>query len=382
MLVYRFVAFLIMVLAFSAAAEPWVRHTIDASSKGADGVRMLDVNGNGHRDIVTPWEEGNEVRAYINPGPEHVKGPWNWVSVGCVGTPEDAVFADLDGDGNVDVVSACEGNTRTVYIHWAPAEAEDYLSSEAWNTEPVPASVNRAMWMWTVPMDVNNNGRLDLVCGSKGNDAVVGWFEAPENPRDMAAWTWRHIRDAGWIMSIIPMDMNGNGTLDLVISDRRGARRGCYWLECPADLAEEEWTEHRIGGDDKEVMFMTMNGPEEALAAVRGLELLRFHFSEGAWHETIIPLPPKAGTGKGVALGDINGNGTNDIVFSCEGALKRHGLMWLAGNTLNEHDIAGLEGTKYDLVVLYDMDGDGDLDVVTCEEQENLGLIWYENPRR
>mgnify|MGYP003392661066 FL=1 len=42
-------------------------------------------------------------------------------------------------------------------------------------------------------------------------------------------------------------------------------------------------------------------------------------------------------------------------------------------------DIGGLTGTKFDLVQLVDLDSDGDLDVITCEERENLGLIWYEN---
>ena len=27
-----------------------------------------------------------------------------------------------------------------------------------------------------------------------------------------------------------------------------------------------------------------------------------------------------------------------------------------------------------------DLDMDGDLDVMTCEERENLGVVWYENP--
>jgi hypothetical protein len=45
-------------------------------------------------------------------------------------------------------------------------------------------------------------------------------------------------------------------------------------------------------------------------------------------------------------------------------------------------DISGAPGTKFDLVRLVDLDGDGDLDVLTCEEIENLGVIWYENPAR
>ena len=31
---------------------------IDASSRGADGVRLADVNGDGLMDITTGWEEG------------------------------------------------------------------------------------------------------------------------------------------------------------------------------------------------------------------------------------------------------------------------------------------------------------------------------------
>ena len=31
---------------------------------------------------------------------------------------------------------------------------------------------------------------------------------------------------------------------------------------------------------------------------------------------------------------------------------------------------------------MLDLDADGDRDVVTCEERDNLGVIWYENPSR
>lgn len=35
-----------------------------------------------------------------------------------------------------------------------------------------------------------------------------------------------------------------------------------------------------------------------------------------------------------------------------------------------------------DGVRLANINGDGDLDVITCEEAHNLGVIWYENPTR
>ena len=31
---------------------------------------------------------------------------------------------------------------------------------------------------------------------------------------------------------------------------------------------------------------------------------------------------------------------------------------------------------------MIDLDGDGDLDLLTCEEVHDLGVFWYENPTR
>jgi hypothetical protein len=100
-------------------------------------------------------------------------------------------------------------------------------------------------------------------------------------------------------------------------------------------------------------------------------------------------MPRQAGRAKAVSCGDIDLDGRKDLVFSCEGAEPpRHGLMWLSweGSPTNgvwrAHDISGADGVKHDLVPLVDLDGDGDLDVLTTEETRGLGVIWYENPTR
>lgn len=370
-------------------AGPWVRHTIDASSQGADGVRLADVNGDGHMDVTTAWEEGGLVRVYLHPGKQRVREAWPQVTVGEVASGEDAVFVDLDGDGAMDVVSSCEGKTRRLHVHWAPREAERYLEASAWETAVIPATDGRMAWMYAMPMDVDRLNGIDLVVAGKGNGAKIGWLRAPKDPRDLSAWDFVPIRPMGWVMSITHEDMDGDGDMDVLYSDRRGDTRGLHWLE----LSEKgEWRHHGLADSDRENMFLgagdlDRDGRRDLVCAVSGGPIMWYRRSENAWSSHVIPLPEGVGTGKSAAMGDIDGDGDTDVVFSCENAHgARSGLRWMswvespASKIWRSHEIAGAEGLKYDRVELIDLDGDGDLDVLTCEERDQLGVIWYENP--
>jgi hypothetical protein len=373
----------------------WKRHTLDDSSRGADGVRLADVNGDGHPDIVTGWEQGGPIRVYLNPGPAKAKAKWPAVTVGKVGRPEDAVFADLDGDGAVDVVSCCEGSVRSVFVHWAPKERDQYLDPAAWNTEAVPALKGKQMWMFCLPMQVDHKHGIDLVVGAKGQGAQVGWLEAPGNPRDLAAWKWHPLYEAGWVMSLAAADVNGDGHFDVVASDWKGPGRGCLWLENPGpgDNQFRPWKCHRIGaGAARFLDLADLDGDGRIdVVAAQERELLFFRRKPGPTVESerhVIAFPPNAGNGKSVRVGDVNGDGKRDLVFSCVQAQGKSGVMWLSYRKAptdpewDAHEVSGIDGIKHDLVQLLDLDGDGDLDVLTCEETKNLGVFWYENPRK
>ncbi|HEV8377919.1 MAG TPA: VCBS repeat-containing protein [Tepidisphaeraceae bacterium] len=375
-----------LVIPWVAPAEerPWVRHVIDDGLAGADGVRLGDVNGDGRPDVTTGWEEGGTIRVCLHPGKEKVKEKWPGVSVGKVGSPEDAVFVDLDGDGNVDVVSSCEGKTRSIFFHFAPAR-EKILEAKEWKTVALPASAEK-QWMFCLPMQVDGVRGIDLVCGGKNKGAEIGWFESPLNPRKVEDWIWHPMREAGWIMSLVAVDMDGDGYLDVLFSDRRGARNGAYWLENPT------WKEHAIGAVGKEAMFLARgdldeDGLEDVVVATRPKDLIwlkRLDKNGDRWESHVIAIPEEAGTAKGVAIGDVDGDGKMDLVFSCENAKEKLGVMWMkqVEGKWEAHDIGGKEGEKFDLVELIDLDGDGDLDVMTTEERELNAVIWYQNPAK
>jgi len=380
------------------AAEPWARHTIDGSSRGADGVRLRDVNGDGLPDATTGWEEGGLVRVYLHPGAKRVREPWPAVTVGKVRSPEDAVLVDLDGDGAVDVVSSCEGGNRTMYVHWAPRDPQRYLEPDAWQTEPMGATAGKQAWMFCLPLAIDGRHGIDLIAGSKAKGASVGWLEAPEDARRLDRWRWHALYDAGWIMSLEAADVDGDGDRDVVASDRKGKSRGVLWLENPgANKAGEDWTVHRVGGDDREVMFLDVadldqDGNTDILAMTIGHGVTWFRRKPGEqvrFEPHTIEHPPGTGRGKSVRAADVDLDGQNDLVISCETSTPpKAGLVWMSCREApserqwKTHPLSGPEGVKFDLVQLFDLDADGDLDVLTCEERANLGVIWYENPAK
>ena len=379
-----------------AEGQPWKRHSIDATSKGADGVKLGDINGDGLPDIVTGWEEGGEVRLYLHPGYAKSREPWPRVTVGRVRDAEDAIFADLDGDGRLDVVSCTEGGTRTVYWHRFTGSPGELLSPDKWTTTAFPALAKKEMWMQAVPMNVDGENGTDLILASKNKDASIGWLQAPPQPNDLAAWKYHKLRDAGWIMSLTLHDMDHDGDDDLLFTDRKGSRTGVFWLKNPgaaAARAHAEWKEHAIGAQGRQVMFADIadingDGLQDVVAAVKPVDILIFLAQrDGTWQPQSISLTAdKLGDAKAVKAGDLNGDGLTDLLFTCENAKgDREGIVWLEqtkGGPWKQHSVGGPQGLKYDLMQLLDLDNDGDLDVITCEERDQLGVIWYENPSR
>lgn len=407
--------FLAVCFAGSAAAEAdwpagaWPRHTIDDTSLGPDGVRFADINGDGRLDITTPWEQGGIVRAYLHPGNTRVKDRWPAVTVGEVGDPEDAFFVDLDGDDRLDVVSSCEGETRAMFVHWAPADPGRLLDAEAWTTDRLPTPPDAGGWMYAFAMQVDGKAGIDLVAGGKRDGASIGWFQSPENPRDVAEWRWHPLLPARWAMTLRPSDLDGDGDLDIVGTERQGPRSGAFWLENPgAAQSAAAWAEHRIGAvGDHEAMHNTIadldgDGLEDVLVAVKGGPI-RFHRrisqSPPAWETHSIKMPPNSGSGKALQVADIDLDGQRDLVVACEHAIEgKIGTFWMRYEDAPTEprwiptSISGPDSFINDLIEAVDLDGDGDLDVVTVEEKgpylaagyqgKELGVIWYENPAK
>lgn len=384
-----------------AHGQGWKHHIIDNSSSGADGVKLADINEDGLLDITTGWEEGGLTKLYLHPGTDRIKDLWPNVIIGKTPNVEDAVFADMNDNGRLDIVSCTESNSEKIYMHFSPNTG--FLNPEKWKQYVLPASDGIMQWMFAEPLQVDGKYGVDLVAAGKGSNGGIGWFEAPKKKNDVNGWNWHEISSMSWVMSIQFRDMDSDGDMDVIVTDRKSGLQGIRWLENPGigKQQKEEWISHFVGGVGLEVMFMAISdldgdSIEEVVVTERTSQTIRIckrkDKSGLEWDEHIIIVPATTGNCKSVNVGDINRDGVMDLVLSTNTDLEaKVGLTWLDGRNIKNstggdfHQISGVHRSKFDKVVLTDIDMDGDKDVLICEENygensEGLGVVWYENP--
>ncbi|MDA7905622.1 VCBS repeat-containing protein [Mariniblastus sp.] len=389
-LIFRFLVCLLLHISISACQgnEPWQRHVIDSSPVGADGVRLADFNRDGRLDVVTGWEESGVIRLYLNPGPSKSKQRWPYCEIGKGQSPEDAVPFDVDGDGILEVISCHEGNFKQVLIHKFNAnsnfrlggkDGQAILDPNNWTTRSVSKLAGQK-WMFATPIQLKNS-RRGIVIGSKGSQATLTLLIQPdETVTDLNLWLAIKIRDCGWIMSIQNIDMDQDGDIDIVFSDRKTDTRVVGWLEQPnGNAAKDIWKVHQIGATETEPMFIDAT-PNRILVATRKSNWIDFRrVADGAWTKTLFDNPPSVPLGKAIRqFGDDN------IVLTANTAADKAQTdqpgLWLKTPGAQWKPIGSKTECKFDRIELIDLDDDGDLDVLTCEERKQLGVVWYENP--
>ena len=386
----------------------WIMHYIHKGplmEKGADGVDVEDVNNDGYPDVVAAWQHASKAIVYLNPGSsDPKKGEWSKRVHLESGDIEDSKFGDLNGDGSMDVVTASE-TTRQLFIHWAPGPSIDYMDETGWTRMRLDRAAR--LWVQAEAAQVDGEAGPDVIAGAMNKDGsspTLYWYRAKT---DLGAMEWEEYvisKETPSIMSIEPVDMDGDGDLDIVT----GARHVMAWLENPSPnfLPDATWRMHTVDVFGNSASFLAVtdfdrNGHVDIVAtdyrdtqSSRVATLYRNHaYGKGFTSCPVLVHGERPFSGykngtKGVACGDVNGDGKVDLVFTTHVGVGSR-VFWLEydvspmAGRWKLHDIRtslGHSEEKYDNLQLCDMDLDGDPDVVTSEENLKLGVIWFENP--
>lgn len=371
----------------------WTRHTIYAGPgtgtnlKGADGVDMRDINGDGLLDLTVGWEQSARTSVHLHPGCAAAKDPWpTTILPGTTSGVEDAVFGDVDKDGKQDVVSAGSSNLR-LYIHF--------------NTGPfvtIAAASNAQRFLKSIVVDIDNDGFNDIVAGGYSTGASLDIYSS-RTPRDPASWSRKVIGQVGALYSLAAKDMDNDGDLDLILSDRdlvtgKPELRGSRWLANPGN-STGTWTSFSISNLANTRWHyadpmgrLVVDGTGTGTTSAGNTLAIRTSPDGRTWSATAMPVVSNVGQYNAAEYADVDQDGNTDIVLTyahAVGALS--GVVWLRGPTWERGEVSGPDGEKYDNLMMYDVDCDGDLDIVTNEQGRKgdlsvvpLGNVWYENP--
>ena len=388
-------------------SDTWLRHTIDDRHNGADGVHLGDIDQDGDLDAVVGWEESGLLIAYENPGPGTVRSSWPKVDVSGgldMKKTEDARFADLDADGLIDaVVSATEMHSFKLGIHWLKVPG-NWRSAAAWQGTWIDPQ-QRHPYLKVAIGQLDNIHGNDIVAGTKEKivDGVdyqgkLIWFASPETggPQHSDLWKGQLIADIGWINHIELIDLDSDGDNDVMISDRVD---GLRWFENRLS-SDDPWIEHAIGPNvgNFAICQNILSDSNWGIVTYSGDgPVIYFQTPAGVWQsdkvvtENALPDGQPVLPFKGVACGDLDGDGNTDITVSISGSghgvfafvqgVEQWRIVVIAGTDKNNY----FKDIKHDTLGLADLDADGDLDVVTTDENgglfgNGLGLIWFENP--
>jgi len=294
------------------AEIPFEKHTIDLGA--SETCAFADINGDGRLDIVSGeyWYEAPKWTPHRFRELDFTNGYID-------------IFSDLpmdvDGDGRPDVVS-CEFFGKRLRWYRNPGK-----TAGLWKEQLIDSGFSGE---FAFLVDLDNDGKArEVLPNYLDKNAPLAWYE-PKN----GAFVKHVISPKSMGHGIGVGDINGDGRNDVITPQG--------WFEAPPDPRAGEWTFH---------------------------------------------ADFKLGTTGFIYTLDINGDGRNDIVTSLA---HDYGLLWFeqgVGSQWTRHVIDDTYSQAHALT-LVDLNGDGRNELLTAKRymahdhdpgaREPLGVYWYE----
>ena len=265
-------------------------------------MEAADLDGDGDVDLIVPdgtagvywWENSNAGQVWTR----HLIGTSGGLYT------HDVEVGDIDGDGDLDVVGHPLDGDLYIYRH----------DGAAWTARSLTTADGEGLDL----VDLNADGRPDIVVGGQ-------WHQAPAGDIITSSWsTW--VYDSGRLgrlLKVVAADLDGDGRTDIAVTPAEGIG-DIAWYRAPADPQTGTWT--------------------------------RTVLLAGADHYHSLQLV------------DLNGDGWRDIVtaqmhIAATGPIIAVYLNAGAGASFARQVLAN--ASSHNLVV-GDLDGDGDPDLAGC----------------
>ncbi|MEM0517891.1 T9SS type A sorting domain-containing protein [Aequorivita flava] len=354
------------------------QQAISTNANLAISVYAADIDGDGDMDVLSASYEDKKIAWYENTNGQGAFGPEKIISTNANGARM-VYTADIDGDGDVDVLSASSNDNKIAW--YKNLDGLGNFSSE----QIITSNANGALSVHTA--DIDGDGDQDVLSASYLDDKIA-WYE---NTDGMGAFGGQQIISTDFLapISIYAADFDLDGDMDIVCVsaddvDFIGVFNKTIWFENTD--GQGVFASHEI--DDSldniplhQVSASDIDGDGDMDVLSTGIDQIR-------WYENIDGLGsfgPQRMINSNIQTAvwahatDIDDDGDKDVVFA---SLYDDLVAW------HENlDGLGSFGQFNNIVVqavfplsVYpaDLDGDGDLDAISASSIDNK-IAWYEN---
>ncbi len=329
------------------------------------GLDVDDLSGDGLVDVLIVSESGDVIIWYRNLGNGMIATDPNYITFN-----EDeistATIVDLDADGDNDVVFGFSTPSNfTKSLHWC-----ENTDGAGTFSDPIPVS-NHTQQAGDYPLgigDFDGNGSIDIAVG--GGSINIYYNDGNENFEKV----WLDFVPPGADNRITVMDYDGDGDPDILngldgveLYQNDGGVFGqplMLYSETTSDLQPGD-----LDGDgdldlavglEEETSFLWLENQGSANPAVVHNSTANLYFQ------------------KRISLGDIDGDGDLDVI----GSTARGHIATITntdgqGTFERTDDVNGQIGWAWDIRTA-DIDGDGDLDALIADQSGDR-VNWYEN---
>ena len=345
----------------------------------------------GRPEIVLASGEG---LYYVEIPKDPQKTPWPATRVAEDASDEGLAVADIDGDGLADLVAS----TRSRQVAWwrnpgeRPGDGRgDWAGHVIGSTDPHdPDRIAAA--------DLDGDGRVDVVATEElvteiAPKAGVYWFRQPREA-SVGPWPRRRLMTGYSLNSLDAADIDGDGDIDLVVGEHKGPEPRLLILE---NHGQERFLTREVDrGKESHLGARTADLDRDGDLDIVSIAWDRYQdlhlwrndraTSPGSlrWRRRSSQTGDFAAAGVGqqssALVFDVDRDGRDDFVIagwdpetsmvwyrSTDGAPERY----LIDDRQSHVEAGG---------AVFDIDGDGDLDLVQGGSWKTNQLWWWENP--
>ena len=364
-----FVSALVLVLLLAAAGNAQQfggKQILANSADGAISAFASDLDGDGDLDVLSASLFDDTIAWYENLG----AGAFSSKKIISLQADEpiSVMAIDLDSDGDPDVLSASRADDK---IAWYSNNGGGQFGGQ----QVISFALNAPYSVFA--SDLDGDGDADIIsCSSIDNK--VSWFEnrgsGSFGVERVLSNTALEARD------VFAADLDGDGDEDIL----------------SASMANDKiaWYENIGNGDFKPESIITMSaasahsvfacdldgdGDRDVLSASARDDKI-------AWYENLgggvfggqLIISTSADYARSVFAADLDGDGDNDVLSASQGDNKVAWYENLGGGTFGAQQIVYYPAIGAASVFAADLDGDGDQDVISASLDDDT-VAWYEN---